>query len=166
MKPQELPRTRPLTTLALILLIATAVFSVTPKEAVLYHFRGVRDGAYPSASLVEDSAHNLYGTTVNGGASDFGTVFEISPPGTAWTETVLYSFTGGSDGANPYSDVIFDKAGNLYGTTFAGGSADFGTVFQLAPPAIQGAPWTETVLYSFTGANDEQKSLCWPDHRQ
>jgi hypothetical protein len=63
MKPQELPRTRPLTTVALILLIASAAFSVTPKEAVLYHFKGGSDGAAPTASLVEDSAHNLYGTT-------------------------------------------------------------------------------------------------------
>jgi uncharacterized repeat protein (TIGR03803 family) len=149
MKPQELPRTRPLTTLALILLIATTGFSVTPKEAVLYHFKGDSDGAYPSASLVEDSAHNLYGTTVDGGASDFGTVFELSPPGTAWAETVLYSFTGGNDGANPYSDVIFDKAGNLYGTTYlGGGSYDSGVVFEISFDT-----WTETVLYDFAAGN-------------
>ncbi len=156
MKPQNLSRTfaGSLTVFVAMIVFASAAFAVTPKETVLYHFKGGSDGAIPSANLVEDSAHNLYGTTMGGGTSNRGTVFEVSPPNTAWTEAVLYSFAGGSDGANPRSDLIFDKAGNLYGTTLAGGGADFGTVFQLAPPATQGAPWTETVLYSFTGGSD------------
>jgi len=164
MKAQEFLRTsaRSLVALAAIALFASAAIAVTPKESVLYRFKGGADGANPSAGMIADSAGNLYGTTSSGGTSNLGTVFEVSPPGTAWTESVLYSFAGGSDGANPYGKLIFDKSGNLYGTTYAGGGsanctgtpAGCGTVFQLAPPATQGAPWTETVLYSFTGMRD------------
>jgi uncharacterized repeat protein (TIGR03803 family) len=162
MKPQKFSRTfsGSLTVFAVMIVFASASFAVTPKETVLHRFKGGSDGAYPEASLIEDSAHNLYGTTASGGTSHLGTVFEVSPPGTAWTETVLYSFAGGNDGAYPYSDLIFDKAGNLYGTTLLGGGPSCygdlgcGTVFQLAPPATQGAPWTETVLYRFTGGSD------------
>ncbi len=161
MKAQELLHTvtRSLIAGVVIAMFASAAFSVTPKESVLYHFKGGSDGAAPAASLVEDSAHNLYGTTTSGGTSNLGTVFEISPPGTVWTETVLYSFAGGSDGANPYGNLIFDKAGNLYGTTSAGGGnancgGGCGTVFELSPPATQGGAWTETVLYSFAGQSD------------
>jgi uncharacterized repeat protein (TIGR03803 family) len=161
MQSQEFSRTFAgfLPAFAIMVVFASAAFAVTPKETVLYHFKGGSDGVSPSANLVEDSAHNLYGTTLSGGTSDFGTVFEVAPPGTAWTETVLYSFAGGNDGASPHSDLIFDKAGNLYGTTVFGGdqyhcTGGCGTVFQLAPPATQGAPWTEHVLYRFTGGSD------------
>jgi uncharacterized repeat protein (TIGR03803 family) len=160
MKAQEFLRTstRLIAAIAVVLL-ASAAFAITPKESVLYRFKGGSDGATPSASLVEDSAHNLYGTTTSGGTSNLGTVFEVSPPGTAWTESVLYNFAGGNDGANPYGNLIFDKAGNLYGTTVAGGTSanctgGCGTIFELSPPAAQGDPWTETVLYSFTGQSD------------
>ena len=165
MKPQGSPRTsiRGLATFAVIVMFVSSAFAITPKESVLYRFKGGTDGAVPAAGLIEDAAHNLYGTTLDGGTSDLGTVFEVSPPGTVWTETVLYSFAGGSDGANPLNgNLVADKAGNLYGTTYAGGGSTnckgttpgCGTVFQLAPPATQGAPWTETVLYSFTGLSD------------
>ena len=164
MKPQAFPRTstRALAAFAATMLFASTAFAITPKESVLYRFKGGSDGAIPAASLIEDQAHNLYGTTVHGGTSNLGTVVEISPPGTAWTETVLYSFAGGSDGANPFGNLVADKAGNLYGTTLVGGGsancpgtpAGCGIVFQLAPPAAQGDPWTETVLYSFAGLTD------------
>jgi len=165
MKPQGSPRTsiRGLATFAVIVMFVSSAFAITPKESVLYRFKGGTDGAVPAAGLIEDAAHNLYGTTLDGGTSGLGTVFEVSPPGTVWTETVLYSFAGGSDGANPLNgNLVADKAGNLYGTTYAGGGSTnctgttpgCGTVFQLAPPATQGAPWTETVLYSFTGLSD------------
>ena len=80
------------------------------------------DGAYPHVGRIADRAGNLYGTTQSGGASKFGsgTVFKLSPSG---TETVLYSFTGGSDGANPEAGLIADRAGNLYGTTMDGGAS-------------------------------------------
>jgi uncharacterized repeat protein (TIGR03803 family) len=142
-----------------MVIFTSAAFSVTPKESVLYHFKGGTDGATPAAGLVADVLGNLYGTTTSGGTSNLGTVFEVSPPGTVWTETVLYNFAGGNDGANPYGNLIFDKAGNLYGTTISGGTSanctgGCGTVFELSPPAAQGDPWTEAVLYSFAGQSD------------
>ena len=99
---------------------------------------------------------NLYGTTIGGGASDAGTVFELMPPashGGPWTETVMHAFTGGSDGGYPFGSLIADQ-GNLYGTTFSGGASKAGTVFELTPPAAAGGTWTETVLHAFTGGSD------------
>ena len=97
----------------------------------------------------------LYGTTVGGGASGYGTVFSMTPPaapGGAWTENVLYNFTGGNDGKNPlYSGVAIGSGGVLYGTTDDGGYDSRGVVFSLTPPASLGEPWTEQVLHTFTG---------------
>jgi uncharacterized repeat protein (TIGR03803 family) len=88
-------------------------------EQTLYSFTGAADGGNPLSSLVMDASGNLYGTTFVDGAYGAGEVFELSPNTSGgWTESVLYSFTGGADGANPFdADLIFDKAGNLYGTT-------------------------------------------------
>jgi uncharacterized repeat protein (TIGR03803 family) len=124
-------------------------------QTVLYSFQGpsVSDGSSPQASLVFDSKGNLYGTTASGGKNSDGTIFKLSPPATkggAWTERVLYSFKGGTDGSNPASALIFDTKGNLYGTTPIGGSSNFGTVFELTPNAA-GTVWTESILYTFTG---------------
>jgi uncharacterized repeat protein (TIGR03803 family) len=112
------------------------VFKVdtTGTESVLYSFTGGADGGFPGyGSLVRDAAGNSYGTTGLGGGGTCrggcGTVFKLDKTG---TETVLYSFTGGADGANPYAGLIRDKAGNLYGTTSSGGSG-YGTVFKLKP---------------------------------
>jgi uncharacterized repeat protein (TIGR03803 family) len=89
---------------------------------VLYSFTGGLDGGYPNNSGVAfDKAGNLYGTTTSGGLYGFGTVFELSPSASGWTETVLHDFAWGSDGAEPYNGVILDDAGNLYGTTGRGG---------------------------------------------
>jgi|HubBroStandDraft_6_1064221.scaffolds.fasta_scaffold299014_1 uncharacterized repeat protein (TIGR03803 family) len=127
------------------------------------------DGSFPQAGLVLDSMGNLYGTTPGGGICNnspgCGVVFELSPPafpGGAWTEDTLYSFCAigvhCSDGANPYGQLIFDAAGNLYGTTSEGGTGTSGsyggTVFELSPNGI--GTWTETVLYNFcaNGHND------------
>jgi uncharacterized repeat protein (TIGR03803 family) len=126
-------------------------------ESILYSFcpnfnQNCPDGTGPSPGLVFDSAGNLYGTTQNGGAyAESGVVFELSPQkdGT-WTETVLHSFGNGSDGAEPEAGLTFDKAGNLYGTTYRGGSSPAcfcGTVFELSPAA--NGRWTEQVLYNF-----------------
>jgi uncharacterized repeat protein (TIGR03803 family) len=130
-------------------------------EQVLYAFQGGNDGEYPSSGLIFDSSGNLYGTAAYGGGgactdpggyAGCGTVFELSPNGNGgWTETVLYSFKGGG-GEKPTSGVIFDQAGNLYGTTLAGGTDGEGTVFELSPNGNGG--WTETVLYSFQGGSD------------
>lgn len=125
---------------------------LSKSETVVHSFTGGGDGEYPQAGLIRDDAGNLYGTTEFGGASSLGTVFELTPDG---TETVLYSFTGGSDGENPYATLISDEAGNLYGTTVGGGGgnctgppAGCGVVFEVA------ATRTEMVLYSFTGGGD------------
>jgi uncharacterized repeat protein (TIGR03803 family) len=146
------------TILVVIVMLASSVLASEPVESVLYRFKAGTDAAQPFASLIADKAGNLYGTTVAGGTSNAGAVFKISPPGTAWTESVLYSFAGGTDGASPWAGLIFDKAGNLYGTTAAGGSSNCtggcGTVFELSPPAVQGGAWTETVLYRFAGGTD------------
>jgi uncharacterized repeat protein (TIGR03803 family) len=101
----------------------------TGTETVLHRFKGL-DGANPQAGLTGDSAGNLYGTTLQGGASGFGVVFKLDTTG---TETVLYSFTGGADGAAPEAGLIQDSAGNLYGTTYYGGIRNQGVVFMLQP---------------------------------
>jgi uncharacterized repeat protein (TIGR03803 family) len=111
---------------------AGMVFKIDPtgQETVLYNFTGGADGGNPSqASLVRDSAGNLYGTTPQGGSSDFGVVFKVTPSG---KETVLHSFTG-SDGKIPDGTLARDKAGNLYGTTYEGGKYGGGVVFKIAP---------------------------------
>jgi uncharacterized repeat protein (TIGR03803 family) len=138
------------------------VFRLSPtstgtwKETVLYAFTGP-DGSDPEGNLLSDSAGNLYGTTFYGGTGTgcgpygCGTVFELSPTSSGtWTESVLYSFTGGSDGFFPNGGVAFDAAGNLYGTNGSGGSG--GTVFEISPTST--LPWTEATLYTFTGGND------------
>lgn len=136
-----------------------AVFKLTPNgtESVLYSFAGgPNDGDIPFAGLIMDGSGNLYGTTLYGGQYGFGAVFKL----TNGTETVLYSFTGGSDGANPYAGLIMDASGNLYGTASAGGNtaagcinslgtSGCGTVFKLTPNGS-----TFTVLYTFTGGSD------------
>jgi uncharacterized repeat protein (TIGR03803 family) len=124
-------------------------------ETVLYSFSG-SDGAYPYASVVLAASGALYGTTELGGALGYGVVFELTPPtvsGGAWTETVLYSFTGGDDGAFPYAGVAIDGKGDLFGTAAFGGTSQKGTVFKLTPPAKSGGAWTETVLHNFTGSD-------------
>ena len=117
-------------------------------EQPLYAFSG-NDGANPYNGVIFDKAGNLYGTTTQGGASGNGTVFELSPSGTGWTEKVLYSFQGGSDGSYPEAGLIFDQSGNLYGATASGGTGGGGTAFELSP---SGGSWTHSVLYNFTGS--------------
>ncbi len=133
------------------------VFELTPSssgswtETILYQFCSLTncaDGQSPRAGLIFDASGNLYGTTKYGGANQYGTVFELSPPsapGGSWTETVLHSFNY-KDGDGPVGKLAWDTSGNLYGTTLGGGSAAFGTVFELSPGS---GGWTEQVLYSF-----------------
>jgi uncharacterized repeat protein (TIGR03803 family) len=126
-------------------------------ESLLYSFTGGSDGAAPEAGVVFDVAGNLYGTTVEGGSYNFGTVYELTPSGSAWTEHTLYSFRGGSDGAYPQGGLIFDSSGNIYGTS-SGTSENPGTVFRLTPP---GNGWTYSLLHSFVGSDgaDPQAAL-------
>ena len=158
------------------------VYELTPrahgpwKETVLHAFTGGTDGGIPLFYVTLDSGGNVYGTTIYGGnttanncvggygvgaPAGCGVVFELTQ-GT-WDETVLYAFTGGSDGAFDLSPVVFDSSGNLYGNTGNGGdlagpctfgtenNAGCGVVFQLTPTTNG---WTENVLYAFTGGAD------------
>jgi uncharacterized repeat protein (TIGR03803 family) len=140
------------------------IFKLTPSvsgrwtEKVLHHFTGGRDGGYPYAGLIFDQAGNLYGTTVGGGAHGWGTVFELEHnPNGSWKEKVLHSFNG-KDGEWPEGSLIFDQAGNVYGTTFGGGNLTCttgngcGVVFKLTPNANGG--WREIVLHVFTAHKD------------
>ena len=117
----------------------------TRHETVLYSFTGGADGGYPYAGVSLDSAGNLYGTTYNGGTAHAGVVYKLDATG---HETVLYSFTGGADGANPYAGVIRDAAGNFYGTTFFGGAWGSGVIYKLDPAGH------ETLLYTFFAESD------------
>jgi uncharacterized repeat protein (TIGR03803 family) len=120
-------------------------------ETILHNFNGGTDGANPEGILVRDKAGKLFGTTTAGGGSGAGTVFKVTEAG---KESVLYSFTGATDGAVPEAGLIVDATGNLYGTTTAGGANGNGTVFKLSPPKQKGAAWTEEVLYSFGTGTD------------
>lgn len=119
------------------------------QETVLYSFTGGSDGAFPAGSLIRDGAGNLYGTASGGGTHGYGVVFKLDSAG---NETVLYPFTGGSDGAYPFTGLIQDVAGNVYGTTPYGGnfacSLGCGVIFKLDSAG------NETVLYSFAGGTD------------
>jgi uncharacterized repeat protein (TIGR03803 family) len=145
------------------------------QKTVIYDFNGYpNDGANPAAGLAIDSAGNLYGTTKSGGSGDCsqksiavgcGTVFELSKTASGWNETILHSFLGAQnrDGSIPMANLIFDGAGNIYGTTYNGGVTDYlcggtifvpgcGTVFELSPVNGQ---WNETVLHEFVfGASE------------
>ena len=137
-------------------------------ETVRYNFAGAPlDGALPAASMITDKAGNLYGTTTSGGSSSncaggCGTVFELSPTGPGYKETVLYSFQGGTnDGSDPSTSLTFDDAGNLNGTTFTGGvphcytddAPSCGVVFKLSPTGNGG--WKETLLHTFTNSTTD-----------
>jgi uncharacterized repeat protein (TIGR03803 family) len=123
-------------------------------ESVLYNFLGgTADGWYSRAGLLLDAHGNLYGTTQYGGSAGSGAVFELAANGAGgYTESVLHSFLGGSDGEGPQAGLISDGNGNLYGTTDLGGSAYAGTVFKLTPTGNGG--YTETVLYDFSDGAD------------
>jgi uncharacterized repeat protein (TIGR03803 family) len=135
-----------------------SVFELTPSqgggwtETTLYTFTGGADGGNPVAGLVIASNNVMYGTTYGGGSHGYGTIFQISPgTGGSWTQKVLYSFANGSDGAYPSAGLALSSSGVLYGTTYGGGSAGLGTVFQLAQTH---SGWAEKVLYAFLGAAD------------
>jgi uncharacterized repeat protein (TIGR03803 family) len=143
------------------------VFKLTPRvsgkwqETVIYNFTAGSDGAFPAAALTFDADGNLFGTTASGGLGSCnlggyvgcGTVFELTPSNGGWTETVLHSFGGGTDGQFLEGGVVEDKAGNFYGTTEEGGGSgcSCGTIFKLA---LSNGVWAKTLLYTFTGGAD------------
>jgi len=131
-------------------------------NSTIYTFQGGSDGGEPSGSpLVFDASGALYGVTKYGGGGTLcgtgfgcGTVYKLTPPAQGsgpWAETILYTFTGGADGSEPNSNLVFDKNGNLFSTTYYGGADSNGTVFELSPPTGGQTAWTETVIHSFNG---------------
>ena len=116
-------------------------------ESILHTFQGNNDGLVPYSGVIFDAAGNLYGTTAIYGNTGEGTVYELSPAGGGWAESILYTFPNFNDGGIPYGTLIFDEAGNLYGTTSMDGLKDGGTAYELSP---SGGGWNFSVLYSFT----------------
>jgi uncharacterized repeat protein (TIGR03803 family) len=115
-------------------------------HTVLHKFTGSPDGANPVyGNLIFDSQNNMYGTTNGGGPGNGGTVFQLTQSGGSWTESVLFGFDEGAD--RPFNSVIFDSAGNLYGTASEGGSDGFGAVYELTK---SGSNWTYSDLHDFT----------------
>jgi uncharacterized repeat protein (TIGR03803 family) len=117
------------------------VFKLTPSGGgsftftLLFSFTNstLLTGTGPQATLTMDAAGNIYGTTTNDGAFGQGSVFKLTPSGGGYTFTSLHDFTGGTDGGRPFSNVVFDAAGNLYGTTLQGGANAAGVVFEITP---------------------------------
>ena len=145
------------------------IFSLTPAsgggswtKATLYEFTGGEDGQAPGNVQVGPNGA-LFGTTAGGGPPGgschtvgCGTVWELSESGGVWTKTLIHGFPAATgDGHGPNYDIVFDSSGNLYGTTYYGGNSNYGTVFELSPPAVAGGAWTETILHSFTGASGD-----------
>jgi hypothetical protein len=132
-----------------------AIQRVDRKRTLQLHRRRF-DGGDPLARLIFDGSGNLYSTTWAGGSSNCGlgcgVVFELTLGSSGWTESVLYSFTNRSDGANSDAALIFDKAGNLYGVTWYAGAYGWGVVFKLATNSD--GSWTESVLHQFKGDKD------------
>ncbi len=137
---------------ALAAIIAIPSHSPASTTTVLYSFSGDTDGEYTDTDLVVDNAGSLYGSSVLGGDFGSGTVFRVNPSG---EHTVLYSFTGGADGGEPYKGVALDAQGNLYGTAVTGGGGacegGCGVVYKLTN--VNGS-WHQSVIYTFAGGND------------
>jgi uncharacterized repeat protein (TIGR03803 family) len=144
--------------LTILVTLASAASSAT-KETILYKFTGGYDGGLPYSGLVFDAAGNLYGTTTYGGTNVFyGSVFKLTLVDGKWREHVLYSFKGGKDGSLPQAGVVFDSAGNLYGTTSYQGAYGYGTVFELTPT---NGKWKESTLYAFKGSSNNDGEYPW-----
>jgi uncharacterized repeat protein (TIGR03803 family) len=134
--------------LLLLSLAAPASMSAQARGRVLYPLPAYPACGQPLTPLIADADGNLYGTGLNSGDAHAGCIFELSPSGAGWRETVLHS-SSGPDGSGPDGALVFDSAGNLYGTAGQGGAYDEGVVFELSPEG-NGA-WTESILYSFGG---------------
>lgn len=142
-----------------------AVYNIRPPQTVcktvscpwtgvaILSFSDSNDGGNPNlVDPVFDAAGNLYGTATIGGTSGVGVVYKLTRSNGGWTETVIHNFSG-PDGAYPYSGLVFDSAGNLYGTTGYGGQYGFGSIYELYPSQYG---WSVTTLYSFRGTTDGQ----------
>jgi len=132
--------------LIIFLMSLAATTNARAGERVLHSFVGGRDGNNPTAPVILVNG-NMYGTTSSGGRYCAGTVYEMKRTNRGWKETMLYHFTGGSDGYHPYGGLVADESGNLYGTTMLGGAHDRGTIFELSRGSD--GKWNESVLYNF-----------------
>src|SRR5215469_14955731 len=131
-----------------ISVMALPVAAQSPSLTTLYSFTGGTNGAHPESEVLLESNGQLFGTTPyggTGGTQGLGTVYQLTP-GSTWSETVIHSFQGGSDGAIPQAGLAIGTGGVLYGTTSAGGSSNNGTAYQLTPPGTSGGAWKETVI--------------------
>jgi uncharacterized repeat protein (TIGR03803 family) len=139
--------------LALALVIFVGIAHAGAKENVIFRFDGTH-GAFPMNGLIEDAKGNLYGTTFSsGGGCSCGVVFELSPTSSGgWKETTLYTFKGGfGDGAHPWSGLVFDAQGDLFGETIGGGPSNQGTIFELKPGS--GDTWVESIIFNLPGTD-------------
>ncbi len=117
-------------------------------QSVLYQFQGGTDAAFPNGGVIFSTSGNLYGTTCCGTSRNDGAVFELTPNGGGWSESILYTFQGTTDGKEPVTGLVFDHSGNLYGSTIFGGTGLGGTIFKMTP---SGGSWTFQVIYSVRG---------------
>jgi uncharacterized repeat protein (TIGR03803 family) len=140
--------------LAVVAILTSCAWAASSTQ-VVYSFAGEQDGEYTDTDLVTDNLGNIYGTSVQGGDFGSGTVFQLAPSGNGWIHTVLYSFTGGRDGGEPYKGVTLDSHGNLYGTAVTGGAGvcegGCGVVYKLTN---SGGIWTQRVIHYFSGGSD------------
>ena len=141
------------------------VFKLTPSqgfwtESILHTFGSATDGSCPMSAVIEDSSGNLFGTTLQGGSMNWGTVYELTPgTGGTWKEKILYNFRPGKYGVNPIAGVTMDASGNLYGATAAGGALAYGNIFKLTK---SGNSYVWSALYAFRGGNDGGSSYSTP----
>jgi uncharacterized repeat protein (TIGR03803 family) len=150
-----------LTALTLTFMTTAAGVAAAQTESVIHTFQASSnlDGSSPVSTLISDGQGALYGTTEYGGKHGYGSVYKLTPNAGAWKETLLYSFTGGADGGNPFKGALLLKNGALYGTTLHGGNSNgYGVIYKLSP----GQPWVETVLHTFTGAFTGGTDGFWP----
>jgi uncharacterized repeat protein (TIGR03803 family) len=118
----------------------------------LHAFKGLPQAGFPYGGVIADSKGNLYGTTYFGGANGSGSVYKLAKSAGKFTESVLYSFTGGADGGLSTTTLVVDAKGSLYGTTSGGGDSNGdGVVFKLAK---SGSKWKESVVHQFKGGHD------------
>jgi uncharacterized repeat protein (TIGR03803 family) len=131
------------------------------KLTTIYSFQAGADGSFPRGGVITDGRGNFFGTTSSGGTGHSGVVYRLSKAdGGGWAQSTLYTFTGGADGGNSHAGLLMDGKGNLYGTTYSGGSTGNGVVFKLSPPKKGQTAWKHQVLWSFAGDGDGAQPTC------